>query len=71
MANIIGCVGRIRVRDKVYLVVNNSKESVGFRVHWLPSYIRDSFEEDFFSSYDKMMSVILGCTAIQVSDGLY
>ena len=56
-AEILSTVGRIRVKDRVFPLISISKQTVEFRVHWLPSYIKDSFVEDFFSHYGKVTSV--------------
>ena len=67
-AEIISAVGRVTVRDRVFPVVNISKQTVEFRVHWLPNYIRDSFIEDFFSSYGKVTSVVRECTVFTANE---
>ena len=56
-AEILNNVGRLRIKDKLYPLISISKQTVEFRVHWLPSYIKDSFVEDFFSHYGKVTSV--------------
>ena len=55
--DIISNAGHIRVRDRSFPVVSISKQTVEFRVHWLPSYVKDTFVEDFFSHYGKVTSV--------------
>ena len=57
-ADILSTVGRVRVRDKVFDIVNISKQIVEFRIHWLPNYIKDSLVEDFVSKCGKVTSVI-------------
>ena len=56
-AEILTSVGRITIKGKTYPVISISKQTVEFRVHWLPSYIKDTFVEDFFSHYGKVTSV--------------
>ena len=70
-AEIISAVGCVTVKDRVFPVVNISKQTVEFRVHWLPNYIRDSFVEDFFSSYGKVTSVVRQCTVFTANETKY
>lgn len=57
-ADILNMYGSIKVRDRTYQVISIAKQSFEFRVHWLPSYIKDTFLEDFFSRFGKVTSVI-------------
>ena len=61
-------VGRVTVKDRVFPVVNISKQTVEVRVHCLPNYIRVSFVEDFFSSYGKVTSVVRECTVFTANE---
>lgn len=55
--DLLNNVGSIIVRDRSYKVVNISNQILEFKVHWLPTYIRDSFIEDYFSRYGRVISV--------------
>ena len=57
-ADLLNMYGQIKVRDRTYQVISISKQNFEFRVHWLPSYIKDTFLEDFFSRLGKVISVI-------------
>lgn len=67
-ADILNNVGRIRIKDKVFPVISISKQVVEFRVHWLPSYIKDSFIEDFFSHYGTVTSVTRDAAVFSPND---
>lgn len=56
-ADLLNMYGNIKVRDRKYQLISISKQVFEFRVHWLPSYIKDSFLEDFFSRFGKVISV--------------
>ena len=47
--DMINSVGKLRIRCKVFDIINISKQLVESRVHWLPNYINDSFLENNFS----------------------
>ena len=47
--DMINSVGKLRIRGKVFDIINISKQLVEFRVHWIPNYINDSFLENNFS----------------------
>ena len=49
--------GSIIVRDRSFKVVNISNQVAEFKIHWLPTYIKDSFIEDYFSRYGKVLNV--------------
>ena len=49
--------GSIKVKDRKYQLLSISKQVFEFRVYWLPSYIKDSFLEDFLSRFGKLTSV--------------
>ena len=57
-AGILDTLGLIRIKDRTFEIVSINKQTVEFRVHWLPTYIRDSFLEDFFSKYGTVKQVI-------------
>lgn len=57
-AELIDSVGQIRVKDRVFPIMNISHQKFEFRVHWLPGYIRDTFLEDYFSKYGKISSIV-------------
>ena len=40
-------------KNQVVHAVNSISKQVEFRVHWLPSYIKDSFVEDSFRIMEK------------------
>ena len=63
-AGILFTVGHISVKDRVFPLLSISKQTVEFRVHWLPSYIKDSFVEAFFSYCGKVTLVTIRGAAI-------
>ena len=46
-------VGSIVVRDMSFKVVNITNQTEEFKVHWLPTYIKNSFLEDYLAIMDE------------------
>ena len=61
-ADLLNMYGQIKVRDRTYQVISISKQNFEFRVHWLPSYIKDTFLEEVVSRFGKVTLVI--CAAV-------
>ena len=52
-------VSFIVVRDRMFKVVNITNQTVEFKGHWLPTYIKDSFLEVYFSHYGRVVSITM------------
>ena len=52
-ADLLNMYGQMKVTDKSHKIISISKQVFEFRVHWLPSYVKDTFLEEFFSKFGK------------------